>query len=95
LIYEKKLNSFSQIVREAGILDLDGGIRILGRYNAKKCFIFITKAGKGYALAIYDLKKEGKSLFPNKRLLVKELENYELKSFLKEVVNKLIIAYSY
>ena len=44
LSYEKKkLNSFPQLIRELDVIDLDAGVRAIGKFKGKKCFVFVTK----------------------------------------------------
>jgi hypothetical protein len=96
LIYEKKLNSFPEIMRELSILDLDAGIRAMGKYKAKKCFVFITRSANGFTSLVYSIKSSKKESLPDKRLLAKELPDLKsAEEFLAEIVVKPVKASSY
>lgn len=96
MIYEKKLNSFPEIVRELGILDLDAGIRAVGKYKSKKCYVFITRSANGFTSLVYSIKSSGKESLPDKRLLAKEFDNVQAaEAFLEEVVAKPVKASAY
>jgi hypothetical protein len=96
LIYEKKLNSFADITRELSILDLDAGIRAVGKYKAKKCFVFVTRSANGFTSLIYSVKTLKKEALPDKRLLAKEFPDLKsTEEFLAEVVVKPVKASAY
>jgi hypothetical protein len=96
LIYEKKLNSFPEIVKELSILDLDAGIRAVGRYKSKKCYVFITRSANGFTSLVYSIKSSGKESLPDKRLLAKEFQDITgAEAFLAEVVAKPVSASAY
>ncbi len=96
LLYEKELHSFPNLLQEIRLLDIDGGIRTFGKYAGKKCLVFLTKSEKGYAVAVYSIKKDGKVTVPDKRLHLEETESEDvLKSFLDKTVLKPVEAYSY
>ena len=96
MVYEKEISSFAQLIKEAENLDIDGGIRMTGRYKGRNCFIFLTKT-RDYTLAVYNQKRESKvGAIPDERLLIKEFKNgEELEALLKELVAKPVKAYSY
>ena len=96
MIYEKKLNSFPEIVKELEILDLDAGIRALGKYKSKKCFVFITRSAAGFTSLLYSIKSSGKESLPDKRLVAKEFADaMSAEAFLAEVVTKPVKASAY
>lgn len=96
LLYEKELRSFPHLMQEIRILDIDGGIRTFGKYAGKKCLVFLTRSEKGYTVAVYSIKKDGKMTVPDKRLHLEEIESEDvLKSFLDKTVIKPVEAYSY
>jgi hypothetical protein len=96
LIYEKKLNSFPEIVKELGTLDLDAGIRAVGRYKSKNCYVFITRSANGFTSLVYSIKSSGKESLPDKRLLAKEFVDIKsAEEFLAEIVAKPIRASAY
>ena len=96
MLYEKKINSFPKMMTELGILDIDAGIRSTGRFNSRKCFVFVTKSPNGYTVALYGMKSVKKEILPDKRLLVKEFASLqELEEFLSGVVAKPVKAIAY
>ncbi len=98
LFFEKNVNSFSRLMQEIGILDLDSGIRAYGDYMGKKeQFVFITRSSHdGYILMVYERKHHGKDSIPGKRLLVKEFRNREdLGDFVRTLLTKPVRAFVY
>lgn len=96
MIYEKRLNSFADIINELSILDLDAGIRVVGKYKAKKCFVFVTRSPKGFASLLYSIKTSRKEMLPDKRLLAKEFPDLDtMEEFLAQVVAKPVKASAY
>lgn len=96
MIYEKKLGSFADIVKELSILDLDAGIRALGRYKGKKCLVFVTRSQNGFTSLLYSIKTAKKESLPDKRLLAKEFPSLaETEEFLDQVVSKPVKASAY
>lgn len=96
MIYEKKLNSFPEIVKELSILDLDAGIRAAGKYKAKKCFVFVTRSANGFTSLLYSIKSAKKELLPDKRLLAQEFPDLKsTEDFLATVVVKPVKASAY
>lgn len=73
LVYEKRLGTLQEVAEELETLDFDGGIRVRGSYGGEPCFIFITRAGDEFAMALYSGKKGASgSEIPDKRLMLKE-----------------------
>ncbi len=96
MIYEKRLNSFADIVKELNILDLDAGIRAIGKYKAKKCFVFVTRSANGFTSLLYSIKTLKKEALPDKRLLAKEFPDLKsAEEFLAQVVTKPVKASAY
>jgi hypothetical protein len=96
LLYEKKIDSFPQLISDLGVLDQDAGIRAIGKYKAKKCFVFVTRSLNGFTSILCSMKRAGKESIPDKRLLAKEFENLQdLEKFLTEVVAKPLVAFGY
>jgi hypothetical protein len=96
LIYEKKLGSFQEIVRELSILDLDAGIRAVGKYKAKKCYVFVTRSANGFTSLVYSIKSSKKESLPDKRLLAKEFPDLKgTEEFLAQLVTKPVKASAY
>jgi hypothetical protein len=96
LLYEKKINSFPQLISELSVIDLDAGIRAAGKYKAKKCFVFVTRSAKGFTSVLCSMKRAGKESIPDKKLLAKDFETIQdLEKFLDEVVIKPVVASEY
>lgn len=96
MIYEKKLNSFPEIVAELGILDLDAGIRAVGKYKSKKCYVFVTRSANGFTSLVYSIKSSKKESLPDKRLLAKEFPDLKAtEEFLGQIVAKPVKASAY
>jgi hypothetical protein len=96
LIYEKKLNSLPEVSRELSILDLDAGIRAIGKYKGKKCYVFVTRSPNGFTSLLYSIKTVKKENLPDKRLLAKEFPDLSgTEEFLAQVIAKPVKALSY
>ena len=96
MIYEKKLNSFPELSRELSILDFDAGVRAIGKYNGKKCYVFVTRSANGFTSLVYGIKAVKKETLPDKRLLAKEFPDLKgLEEFLAQVIAKPVRALSY
>jgi len=96
LLYEKKISSFSQLIGELDVIDLDGGVRTVGKFKGKKCFVFVTKSANGFTSILCSMKRAGKESIPDKRLFAKEFATIQdLEEFLAEVVAKPVVASEY
>ena len=96
MLYEKKLSSLPELFAELGNLDLDGGIRALGRFGSKRCYVFVTRSPAGFTSLLYSIKAAGKESLPDKRVLAKEFTSLEeAKEFLTKTVEKPVKAFSY
>jgi hypothetical protein len=96
MFQEKKITSFPQLIKELGVIDYDAGVRAIGKYKAKKCFVFVTRSTKGFTSVLCSVKRAGKESVPDKRLLAKEFETVQdLEKFLAEFVAKPIVAFEY
>jgi hypothetical protein len=96
LLYEKKVDDYAKLMDEIRILDLDAGVRAIGKYESKKCFVFVTRSMKGYTAAVYGIKIAGKEKLPDKRLMIKEYGTLpELEQFLSGVIAKPLEAFAY
>ena len=72
MVYEKRLSTLQQLADELRTLDFDSGIRVQGRHGGEPCFIFVTKAGDSFTLALYSAKRGGTGVeIPEKRLMLK------------------------
>ena len=96
MFYEKKIGSFSQLINELDVIDFDAGVRAVGKYKAKKCFVFVTRSSKGYTSVLCGIRRVGKDLLPDKRLLAKEFATIDdLEEFLAQHVSKPVVAFEY
>jgi hypothetical protein len=90
------LGSFADMVKELGILDLDAGIRAVGKYKGRKCFVFVTRSANGFTSLVYSIKSSKKESLPDKRLLAKEFPDLKgTEEFLSQVVVKPVKASAY
>jgi hypothetical protein len=97
LVYEKRLNTLSELAKELRTLDFDGGVRVQGRYGGEPCFIFITRPSGSFIVALYSGKKGASGMeVPDRRLMLKEyLEVGPLMKFLEGEALDPLEAYSY
>ncbi len=96
MLYEKKIGSFPGLIRELDIIDLDAGVRIIGKYKGKKCFVFVTRSAQGFTSILCSMKRAGKENLPDKRLLAKDFGTVlDLEKFLSEVIAKPLVASEY
>jgi hypothetical protein len=97
LFYEKKVGSFTKLVEEVDLLDLDSGIRTFGDYQGKRGqFVFATRSPHDtYTLMVYE-RKGGNAPAPGRRLLVKEFKVKEdLVEFMRGLLSKPVRAFVY
>lgn len=96
MLYEKKLGSFQKVVEELSTLDPDAGVRAQGRFNARNCFVFVTKYMDVFTVALYSIRVVKKESLPDKRLLVKQFASLpEVEKFLSGVIKKPVKASAY
>lgn len=96
MFQEKKITSFSQLISELDIIDFDAGVRAIGKYKSKKCFIFVTRSANGFTSVLCSMKRAGKDYVPDKRLLAKEFGTIQdLQKFLGDYVRKPVVAFEY
>jgi hypothetical protein len=95
LFYEKRIRSFNNLMSELRRLDSDSGVRIVGAYQKRKCFAFITRSGGVYTVMIYERKGNKKPAL-GARILSKEINSVDdLRQFLGNIGEKEIDAYVY
>ncbi|MDV3244697.1 MAG: hypothetical protein LYZ66_05950 [Nitrososphaerales archaeon] len=93
--YERKIASFGALIREAGVMDADSGIRLVGRYSGRRCYAFVTRFGSRYTVMIYGIQRR-KGGPPGRRLESEEAEGLEgLRTLLKRLVSRRVEAYAY
>jgi hypothetical protein len=95
VFYEKQITSLPALFKELQIMDLDSGIRIPAKYKGKKALIFVTKSGDRYGIAICSVKHHNKADFPDKQILIKEVDYEELKKLIEDTATKPLETYSY
>jgi hypothetical protein len=97
LVYEKRLNDFSELALELRALDFDSGIRVPGTHDGKPCFIFITKKEDEFVVAIYSRKRGASgSEIPDQRLVLKVYQEVGLLTkLLEKEASDPLEAYSY
>ncbi len=95
LFYERRIGSLGALTEEAAVMDEDSGIRVVGKYEGRKCYVFVSRSGSRYAVMIYEIKA-GKGRAPGKRLATEEVEGVKgLRRLLKGVVAGRVEAYAY
>ena len=82
-------------MKEIRILDSDAGIRILGEYEGKRCFVFLSKSTGGYA-AIVCAMSGTRNPLPGRRLLATDFAQVgELSKFIRSVTAGHVQAFVY
>ena len=97
MVYEKRLDTLPELAEELRTLDFDAGVRVRGDREGKPCFMFVTKAGENFMMALYTMKKgeSGKEV-PDKRVVLNEYNKIgPLLEFLKTEALAPLEAYSY
>ena len=97
MIFEEAIRSQDELPREIGLLDYDGGIRVMVRYLGTGAYAFITRGGEGeYALAIYDYIDENGVRAPNRLLLFRGFRTVEsVMGFLSELIEEPFTSFKY
>jgi hypothetical protein len=95
LFYEKRVRSFNNLMSELRRLDSDSGVRVVGSYQKRKCFAFVTRSGGVYTVMIYE-RKGPKAPALGTRILSKEIKSIsDLREFLGQIGQKKMDAYVY
>jgi hypothetical protein len=95
LFYEKRIRSFNNLMSELRRLDSDSGVRVIGSYQKRKCFAFVTRSGGVYTVMIYE-RKGRKAPALGARILSKEIKSVDdLREFLVQIGQKEMDAYVY
>ena len=96
MLDEKKVASFRELIRDLNVIDLDAGVRIIGKYKAKRCFVFVTRSATGFTSILCTMKHTGRDTIPDKRILAKDFGGIEdLEKFLSEVAVTPLVAAEY
>jgi hypothetical protein len=96
--FEKEVDSFSKLLKELELLDVDSGIRTFGDYSGRKGqFVFVTRSPHDtYTLMVYEKTGDRKAPSPGKRMLVKEFaQRSDLARFMKDILSKPVRAFVY
>jgi hypothetical protein len=95
LFYEKRVRSFDKLMSELRRLDSDSGVRIVGSYQNRKCFAFVTRSEAAYTVMIYE-RKGRKTSALGARILSREVKSVDdLREFLRQIGQKKMDAYVY
>ena len=95
LFYEKRVRSFYKLMSEMRRLDSDSGVRIVGSYQKRKCFAFVTRSGGVYTVMIYE-RKGRKTPALGARILSREVKSEDdLRELLGQIGRKEMDAYVY
>lgn len=95
MFYEKHVATLKALMREAGTMDPDAGIRLAGRYGGRNCYCFVTKFGGAFTAMIY-AKGRGAKGPPGELLDSLELRgSAQLGRLLREVAGSKVDAYVY
>ncbi len=95
MVYEERIATLEELLREIKIIDSDAGIRIDADYKGEDAFIFITRSSPGFAVAIHR-KKNDDGLVPAERIEFIKIDNYEkLSDFLLTIVKEPLLAFKY
>ena len=95
MFYERRIDSLEALIKEAASMDADAGLRILGRYNGRNCYAFVTRFGTRYTIMVYGRMPDG-GVLPGAKLAVVEVDGIRgLKSVLGKVVGHTVKAYAY
>ena len=94
LFYEKEVKSFDDLMKAAGVLDADSGIRLIGESEGRECLVFVTRLGRRFTMMTYSVK--ARTGTPGRRLGVVEFDSVEaLAEALRKVAPRRIRAYVY
>jgi hypothetical protein len=94
LLYERKIDSFRALIVEARNMDADAGLRILGTYDGRSSYVFVTRFGPTYTAMVYE-KLPGARAVGRRLEVMERLELKDLESLLKKLVPGRITAFSY
>ena len=96
MLYEKKIDSFSVLERELQQLDSDAGVRLVGTYRNRPCFLFVTRFVGRYTAMLYVKGGSVRAPRVGRRIMAREFESLEeLVKFLTGIAHGKIEAYLY
>ena len=94
LLYERKLDSFRALIDEARNMDADAGLRVLGSFNGRSSYVFVTRFGPTYTAMVYE-KLPGMRTVGRRQAVMERLTLKDLESLLKKLVPGRVTAFSY
>ncbi|HXW36948.1 MAG TPA: hypothetical protein VEJ36_03475 [Nitrososphaerales archaeon] len=95
MFFEKRLKTIRELLREVETLDADAGIRILGSFDGKNCFVFVSRTPRGYAAMVYARKKSSPG-HPGRRVASVEFDGErETEGFIKQIAGEPVRAFVY
>ena len=91
MVYELRIKSFARLFDELKRLDVDSGVRALGRFQGKESLVFVTKHSGSYALWI-----RGRNRRNETQGTILNFRDYgELRGFLEKTLDRPIKAHMY
>ncbi len=95
MFYEKRIGSIKELMDEAASLDADAGLRILGAYEGRSCYVFVTRFGGRFTAMVYQ-RDPVRRARAGRKLAVLELDGVEgLESLVRKVTPGKITAFTY
>ncbi len=91
---DKRIGSFKELFEVISKLEIDEGVRVLGKVGVKKCYIFVTKSSNGYTVAVFEVKDASRKL--GKQLIIEDSMTYDkVKMFIERNCDAPLRAYRY
>lgn len=95
MFYEKHVTSLKGLMKEAGTMDPDAGMRLRGRYGGEGCYCFVTKFGEVFTVMVY-ARPAGRKSAPGRLLASFELKSAgRLEKLFRQVCGPKVDAYVY
>ena len=95
MLYERRLDSFSALTEEAKNMDADAGLRVLGRYNGRGCYVFVTRFGQTYTAMVYESLSDRRRSVGRRLAVMEPLGIKELQSLQRKLTPGQVIGFSY
>ena len=95
MFYEKRISSYAALKKEVLTLDSDAGIRIVGSYLKRPCFVFVTRFAGKYTVMVCE-RKGSRAPTVGREVIFKEFGSLkELEEFLHGVARHKVNAFVY